>query len=139
MAEGDVFGVASEDVEGQASEGGEVGGAVVPSVTGLIFGHQHVELPVEVVLDGPVSAALPPDVGRGDALGEGIVPDVVSGLAFDSAQALDAGERLEVDERLPAGGLGEADDDGAAHFMAAMGLTLGLADRRAGAGLGLVE
>ena len=48
--------VASEDVEGQLSDDGEIGRSVVLSGSGLIFSEQDVELPVEVIFDLPVAS-----------------------------------------------------------------------------------
>ena len=46
----------ADDVEGDVAEHGEVVWAVVFSVAGVVLVHDHIEHPVEAILDAPMGA-----------------------------------------------------------------------------------
>ena len=54
--DGSVSWVRSQDVEGEASDDGEVFGSVVLAGPGIVFVEDHVEGPMELVFYGPMGA-----------------------------------------------------------------------------------
>ena len=59
--------VGAEQVEGDAAQGGEVGGGVPGAGAAAVFLEAHIEAPVELVFHAPVAAhgaGEPPDVRR---------------------------------------------------------------------------
>ena len=54
VAERDVFGVCCENIESEAAKDSEIGGGVVFAISSGVFGEQEVELPMELIFDGPM-------------------------------------------------------------------------------------
>jgi hypothetical protein len=115
-----------QNVEGEAAEYCQVGRAIIFSAPGIIFADKHIELPVQVIFDGPVSS----DVGEKfldrQEKREGIGALLVGGLAVLGAPSLDACDGDKVDESVPAWRLLERNDEGAPDVVAAMAVFLGL-------------
>ena len=107
VAEGDFLGIGSECVEGEASQDGKIGRCVVVAASGEIFGKQDVELPMELVFDGPVATHRVEQLLGRHLARQGIAAQRVAGLAVDRAPALDPGDGDQVDQRVLAGGLGK--------------------------------
>ena len=139
VAHGDLSRVASEDIERQLSDDGEIGGPVLLSGSGLVFSEQDVELPVEVVFDLPVSSDYAEQFEGGEALGQGIGAALVPGDALAGSRHLDAGDGDQSDQSLGSWRLGERRHHDAADFVAAVGRILGFEDRRSGVGGGFVQ
>src|SRR5208282_6912333 len=55
-AQGSLGGVLLHDVDRHMSQDGEVLGAMTRSVPGLVFVHDHIQPPVQAILDAPVRA-----------------------------------------------------------------------------------
>lgn len=94
-ADGDVWAGASEDVEGELAEDGEVLGAVVLAVAGAVLVEDGVEDPVEAVLDPPMGThrageRLGRQLGRGQ-----VVAPAGAGPAVPLDGGLDHGDAGE--------------------------------------------
>src|SRR5665213_2499012 len=92
VAEGDFLRVVSEDVEGQTSEGGEVGWSVILAGAGGVFSHEDVELPVELVFDEPMLLDGFEEDFRRHFSGHDEGADIESCFAVDDALRFYAGE-----------------------------------------------
>lgn len=73
------------EIEGEATQKGQVFWAVVLAVSRLIFVHNHVEYPVEIILDAPVAADDGIKAFWIKSLAEQVVAGLVVGLAVDLA------------------------------------------------------
>ena len=56
MRERNFVGDRLEDVESEAAENCEIGGAIILSGPGIIFADQNIELPVQFVFDAPMGS-----------------------------------------------------------------------------------
>jgi len=110
VTEGDIFGAGSQDIESQTSKDGEICWSVVLAAPDLIFAEQDVELPMQIVFDGPVASDRNQQFFCRHFAGQRKTTDFVSGLAVDGAPAFEPADSAQIDECVLAGRLGEGDD-----------------------------
>src|SRR3954471_24162310 len=91
-------GVGVEDVEGEASDDGEVFRGVVLARSGVVFVEDDVEGPVQVVLDRPMRPDGVEELARAEAAREQEVAGRLGGGAVAGPARLDAADRDEARE-----------------------------------------
>ena len=134
VGEGNLSGIGVQNVEGGAAKYCEVGRAIIFSAPGIIFADEHIEIPVQVIFDGP----MPSDMGK-NFIGrqekrEGVVALFVVGLAVLGAPSLDPGNGDKINQSVLACRLLERNDEGAPDLVTAVAVFLRLME--AGFGIG---
>jgi len=56
VVEGDFVRLCAQEIESEPAKNGKIGGSVLLSAAGEIFGEQYVELPMELIFDRPMEA-----------------------------------------------------------------------------------
>jgi len=122
VRERNLVGIGSEQVEGEATQNCQIGGPVILSGPGVIFGHEDIELPVQFVFYAPMGSALGECLISRQEYREPIGALLVGGLTIASAPGVDPGDSDKIDESVLARRLFERDDEGAADLVPAVSL-----------------
>ena len=90
-----------QNVDGELANGGEVFRRMIAAAAAGIFVEQHIEDPVQVVLDAPVGAHDREQLlGRQQTRGQEVSDLVLGGLAHAAAPAVDAGHGSDSGEAV---------------------------------------